>query len=263
MNAETPSGRLAGKRVLITGTAGGQGAAAQRAFCEAGASVVGCDISPGGAEKVAAELAAEGYTAHGRAADLSDPAAAREWVEWGVETLGGLDVLYNNAGSAEFAPFAEMTREVWDHTIRHELDIVFDVTVAAWKHLSEGGGSVINVSSVCGLIADGTLAQSAHAAAKAGVISLTRQLAAEGGPLGIRVNCISPGVIMTPALEDQSPAMLRHFTDCTFLGRLGTPAEIVPAAIYFASDESSFATGANLVIDGGWSAGTPLVDLGG
>ena len=91
-------GRLQGKRALITGTAGGQGAIAQRAFCREGASVVGCDVKEGGAERWAAALRAEGYEAHGRTVDLSDPKAARDWVDWGAETLGGIDVLYNNAG---------------------------------------------------------------------------------------------------------------------------------------------------------------------
>lgn len=251
-------GRLNGKRVLITGTGGGQGAVAQRMFCEEGAVVAGCDIKEGAAEKQAEILKAEGYAAYGRTANLSGPDAARTWIDWGVETLGGLDVLYNNAAATDFAPFADMTRQLWDFSIRNELDIVFDVTHAAWRHLTKQGGSIINVASVCGLVADATLRQTAHAAAKAGVIGLTRQLAAEGGPHGIRVNCISPGFILTPATDDHPQSVLNYFVDRTYLRRLGTPADIIPAAIYLASDESSYMTGANLVIDGGWSTGTPF-----
>jgi meso-butanediol dehydrogenase / (S,S)-butanediol dehydrogenase / diacetyl reductase len=258
-------GRLAGKRALITGTGGGQGAAAQRGFCEEGARVVGCDLVAGAAERTADELRAEGFDAWGWTADLSSPDAAREWVDRGVETLGGLDVLYNNAAATDFAPFDEMTRDIWDFSMRNELDIVYDVTRAAWRHLTAHGGSVIMIGSVSGLFADATMGQSAHMAAKAAVIALTRQLAAEGGVHGVRVNCISPGIIATPATSDIPEPMLQYMRDQTFLGRVGTPADVVPAAVYLASDESSYMTGANLRIDGGWSVGTrPVqIDFGG
>lgn len=257
-------GRLNGKRVLITGTGGGQGAAAQRAFCEEGAVVVGCDLKKGAAEEHAEMLRSEGYSAYGRTFNLSSPESAREWIDWGVETLGAIDVLYNNAAATDFSPFAEMTRGLWNFSIHNELDIVFDVVHAAWRHMTARGGSIITIGSVSGLVADATLGQSAHMAAKAAVIALTKQLAAEGGPHGIRVNCISPGLIMTPATEDIPPPMLNYFIDRTYLRRLGTAADIVPAAVYLASDESSYMTGANLVIDGGWSTGTPLtaIDFG-
>lgn len=254
------NGRLRGKRVLITGTGGGQGAAAQRAFCREGAVVAGCDIKAGAAEAQAVALRAEGHDAHGVTADISGPDAARDWVEWGIRTLGGIDVLYNNAAATEFAPFAEMTRQLWDFSIRNELDIVFDVVHAAWGHMTVHGGSIINVGSVCGMVADATLQQSAHMAAKAAVIALTKQLAAEGGRHGIRVNCISPGFIVSPATEDHPQSVFDYFIDRTYLRRLGTPEDIVPAAIYLASDESSYVTGANLVIDGGWSTGTPFIE---
>ena len=257
----TGSPRLAGKRVLITGTGGGQGAAAQRAFCEQGARVVGCDVLEGAAEKVADELRAEGFEAYGVTVDLSTPGAARTWVDGGVETLGGLDVLYNNAAATDFAPFERMTREIWDFSIRNELDIVFDVTLAAWRHLIVDGGSIINVGSLSGLFADATLGQSAHMAAKAAVLGLTRQLAAEGGAHGVRANCISPGVIATPATSDIPEPMLQYMRDQTFLGRVGTPADVIPAAVYLASDESAYTTGANIVVDGGWSVGTPPRDI--
>lgn len=223
--------------------------------------MAGCDRGAGGAKTQAETLRSEGCEAYGRTVELSDPGAARDWVDWGVEILGGLDVLYNNAAATDFAPFGKMTRDLWNFSIRNELDIVFDVTHAAWRHMTERGGSIINVGSVSGLVADATLGQSAHMAAKAAVIAITRQLAAEGGAHGIRVNCISPGIIATSATADLPPALLRYFVDRTYLRRVGKPEDIVPAAIYLASDESSYMTGANLVIDGGWSTGTPPVEL--
>lgn len=229
----------------------------QRAFCEEGAAVVGCDVIDGGAEQQAAELTEQGYRAYGRTVDLSDDQAARRWVEWGVETLGGLDVVYNNAAATNFAPFKDMTKALWKHVIHNELDSTFYVTLAAWPHLIDRGGSIINVSSVSALVADAALGQSAHTVAKAGVIALARQLAAEGGPHNIRVNCISPGVIVTPATAADPPPMLSYLVGHTFLGRVGTPADIVPTAIYLASNESAYVTGANLVVGGGWSVGAP------
>lgn len=253
----TRPGRLAGKRVLITGTGGGLGAVAQRWFCQEGAAVVGCDISPGSAESQAESLRAEGFEAYGRTADVADRETAQTWVDWGVEKLGGLDVLYNNASATDFAPFEEMTDVIWNFTMRNELDVVFYVTLAAWKHLMPAGGSVINVGSSSGMIADATLGQSAHTVTKAGVIALTRQLAAEGGPHSIRVNAISPGYISTPATTDHPEALLRYMLDQQFLKRLATADDVIPMAVYLASDESRFVTGANMVIDGGWTVGAP------
>jgi meso-butanediol dehydrogenase/(S,S)-butanediol dehydrogenase/diacetyl reductase len=256
-NFMSGSGRLAGKRVLITGTGSGQGAAAQRWFCEEGAAVAGCDISEGRAESQATSLRAEGFEAYGRTADVADPEAAQAWVDWGVEELGGLDVLYNNASAADFAPFEEMTGAIWEFSMRNELDLVFYVTLAAWKHLQAGGGSIINVASASGMIADATLGQSAHTVTKAGVIALSRQLAAEGGPHSIRVNAISPGYIQTPATSDHPGALRQYMLDQQFLKRLATPEDVIPMAVYLASDESRFVTGANFVIDGGWTVGAP------
>ena len=180
--------RLQSKRILVTGSASGQGAAVQQAFCENGARVAGCDRTEGGAEREAGRLSALGFEAHGRHADLSDPAAAKAWVDWAAETLGGIDVVYSNAAATEFAPFGEMTRELWDFSIKNELNVVFDVAHAAWPHLTRSAGSIINLGSVSALVADATLGQTAHMAAKAGMIAFTQQLASEGGPHGVRAN---------------------------------------------------------------------------
>jgi len=195
--AASREGRLAGKRVLIIGTGGGQGAAAQELFCQHGARVVGCDLRPGAAAATAAALSAQGLSAEGHEVDLSDSDSARDWVEASIATLGGIDVLYNNASAPAVAPFAELTLDQWQFTLVNELEIVFTVTSAAWPSLIEGGGSVINTSSSNGSFGI-PLGFTAHGAAKAGVLGLTRQLATEGARYRVRVNAISPGPSTRP-----------------------------------------------------------------
>ena len=248
--------RLTGKRVLITGTAGGQGAAAQDLFAREGARVVGCDLQPGAAEATAEELRHIGFDVTGHTVDLADPEAAALWIEAGATALGGIDVLYNNASGAGFAPFAEMSLELWRHVIRVELDIVFHTTQPAWRHLIESHGTVINTASISGMVGLGATGQAAHGAAKAGVIGLVRTLAAEGAPHGVRANCISPGFIKSPATdahvgeEERAYILSQHL-----LQRPGLPSEVAHLALYLASDEAAWVTGQNYLIDGGLTAG--------
>lgn len=251
------TGRLDGKRVLITGTGGGQGAAAQSLFAREGARVVGCDVSVEAAETSAQELADAGYDVTGHTVDLTDERQAHAWVEEAAERLGGIDVVYNNAAGFAFSPFSDMDFGLWKHVMRVELDLVFHVTSAAWPHLADGGGSLINTSSLSAKRGVGSIGQAAHAAAKGAVTSFTKSLAAEGAVHGIRANAISPGFIATPAtqqaFEDEEAA------DCVLqmqlIRRPGTGEDVAALALYLASDESSFVTGQDISIDGGWTAG--------
>lgn len=249
-------GRLSGKRVMITGTGGGQGEAAQRLFAAEGASVVGCDLKAGAAEATAKELRAEGYDVRGSDVDLSDPDAARAWIEGGIEALSGLDVLYNNAAGFGFAPFSAMDLALWRHVMSVELDIVFHTTSPAWAALCDGGGSVINTASYSAVRGIGPLGQVAHAAAKGGVIGMSRSLAVEGAPHGVRVNAISPGFVSSPATDAAVDDKLRTWQLANHLvQRPGTGDDIAHLALYLAADESSWMTGQNLSIDGGATAG--------
>jgi len=243
---ERSGGRLAGRVALITGTAGGQGAVAAELFAAEGATVVGCDVkeAPGVAR-----------------VDLTDEDAVRQWVDRAAEEHGGVDILYANAGATRFNPLEEVTAQEWDFVLRHELDVVLYPVKHAWRHLkASAGAAVVLVGSTAGMRGSMTNGRVAHTVTKAGVIALTRQLAAEGAPHGIRVNCVSPGMIETPATRGDLLAAdhpMRRIAAAIPLGRIGTAAEAVRCALFLASDEASYVTGANLVVDGGWSAVLP------
>jgi meso-butanediol dehydrogenase / (S,S)-butanediol dehydrogenase / diacetyl reductase len=248
--------RLEGKRVLITGTAGEIGGAAQTLFAEEGARVIGCDLRPGTAEDAAERLREEGHEVYGDTVDLCDADAAEAWIDSAAERLGGIDVLYNNAAGDGFAPFAEMTRELWRHVMRVELDIVFNTTRPAWRHLLDGGGSIINTASLAALRGLAPVGEVAHAAAKGAVIAMTKALAAEGAPDGIRVNAVSPGLVISRSSDAALTDSIRDFVVSNkLIRRTGAGQDIAFAALYLASDESSWVTGQNFSIDGGATAG--------
>jgi NAD(P)-dependent dehydrogenase (short-subunit alcohol dehydrogenase family) len=181
------------------------------------------------------------------------------WIDGPPRAHGGIDVLYNNAGATRFDPIEEESYEDWRFAIRNELDVVFLACKHAWPHLrARGGGSVINVGSTAGLTGSLALDRSAHTASKGGVIALTRQLAVEGARHGIRVNCISPGMILSPATSEpifEHP--MHRIRDHIPLGRVGEPEGVARCALFLASDDSSYMTAANLVLDGGLSSVLP------
>jgi meso-butanediol dehydrogenase/(S,S)-butanediol dehydrogenase/diacetyl reductase len=249
--------RLAGKRVLITGTAGGQGKAAQELFAREGARIIGCDLQDGAADRTASALRDLGHEVHGDTVDLTDPVAAGEWIEQSAQRFGGIDVLYNNAAGFGFAPFPEMTIDLFRHVLKVELEIVFNTISPAWKHLIESGhGSIVNTASYSALRGIAPLGQVAHAAAKGGVVSMTKALAAEGAASGIRVNAVSPGFVTSPATDAAVPKEGRDWQLSKHLiQRPGTGDDVAYLALYLASDESAWVTGQNYSIDGGATAG--------
>jgi meso-butanediol dehydrogenase / (S,S)-butanediol dehydrogenase / diacetyl reductase len=252
-------GRLQDKVVVITGTGGGQGRAASLLFAREGARIVGCGRNADNAAETVEMVQAAGCEMISVApTDLTEESAADELIAAAVEEFGGVDVLYNNAGEPRFGAPGEMTTEDWMFTLRHELDLVFFATRAAWPHLIESdGAAIVNVASIAGIVGVRNQPQTAHAATKMGVIGMTRQLAAEGAGHGIRVNCVSPGLIDTPAtsamigMGDDGP--LGEFIAGLPLGRAGRAEEVALAALFLASDEASYITGVNLVVDGGSS----------
>ena len=250
--------RLAGKIAFITGTASGQGRAAALLFAREGAAIYGCDLQQGTEETAEMVRAAGGTMSCRYPVDLGDAAAAAAWVEAGIAEFGGIDILYNNASAVKNARVAEMTDEEWHFTIRNELDLVFFVCRAAWPHLvARGGGSVINTGSMQGMCAlPQTRGGFAHAATKSGVIGMTRELAADGGRHGIRVNCVSPGLIATPIVDRvlKDDKLRTSITSLQLLRELGQPDDVAYAALFLASDEAKWITGANLPVDGGYTA---------
>lgn len=258
------AGRLAGKTALITGTGGGQGRAAALLFAREGARVVGCDVREADDQETLELVRAEGGQMVTRAVDLGDEAQARDWIAFAVETFGDFDILYNNASACHYGKIDELSTESWHFIVRNELDLVYYATKHAVPVLRRrGGGSIITTSSVAALTggAWGAVYQFAHGAAKAGAIAMCRSLAVELGTSGIRVNTISPGLVRTPVLDRMDPVlvdrMLSGLIDSQPLKRYGEPEDIAYCALYLASDESTWVTGQNFVVDGGLMAGTP------
>ena len=239
------SGRLHDKVALISGTARGQGAAAKARFEREGAIVVGGDVLTDGGEP---------------RLDVTDEDSVAGWVRGAVEQHGRIDILYNNAGAVRFAPVEQQSLEDWRFTLAAELDSVFLTSKHAWPHLKASRGVILNIGSTAGISGSLTNQRVAHTASKGGVIAVTRQLAAEGAPHGIRANAISPGMIATPGAEQNLLAPghpMRAIARAIPLARLGTAEDIIPAAVFLCSDEAAYITGANLVVDGGWSVVLP------
>ncbi|MGW0655290.1 SDR family NAD(P)-dependent oxidoreductase [Streptomyces umbrinus] len=253
--------RLAGKVALISGTARGQGRAAALRFAAEGAVVVGGDLRHEAALETQRLITQAGGTALTPGPlDVTDEDSVRAWVTEAADAFGGIDILYANAGAVRFGAVDEQPYEDFTFTMRAELDSVWLAAHVAWPRLVRSRGCILTVGSTAGLTGSLTNRRTAHSASKGAVIALTRQLAAEGAPYGVRANCVSPGVIDTEGsrgdlLADDHPmrTIARHIP----LGRVGLPDEVVNAAVFLASDEASYVTGANLVVDGGWSTVLP------
>lgn len=250
--------RLSNKVVLVTGAGSGIGRSAVLLFARAGAQVAGCGRRTDALQETHELAHREGLALDLQVVDATDPAAIKNWVDSIATKYGGIDGLYNNAGFVHMAPIEEMSDHQWWDTLRGELDIVFFPTRAVWPHLKQrGGGSIVNISSLSGMRGIEDTGATAHAAAKGGVIAMTRQLAMEGAPHWIRCNAISPGPVMSPGAErflEISPDRRRRLYGWPLLPRVGEGDDISYAGLFLLSDESRWITGINIPVDGGWSS---------
>jgi 3-oxoacyl-[acyl-carrier protein] reductase len=241
--------RLAGKTALVTGGTRGIGFAIVRAFIEEGARVAFSGTTPENVESTEARLADPGRC-FGLVAELSAPDAGARLVERAAQQLGSVDVLVNNAGVASASDAWAVMPEEWDRILNINLRAVFFLSQAAARGMRGHAGSIINVSSIAGQ--NGGIAGSpAYAAAKAGVIGLTRSLARRFAGEGIRVNCIAPADIETDMTAAWPAALRERLIALTPLRRFGRSEEVSGAAVFLAADESSFVTGQTLSVNGG------------
>jgi NAD(P)-dependent dehydrogenase (short-subunit alcohol dehydrogenase family) len=243
--------RLDGTRALVTGATGGLGAAVARAFVDEGARVALVARDP---ERLDSLRTGLGDRAIAVAADVSAASEAARAVDEAVAAFGGLDAVVNAAAiDTVWRPVGELPVEEWDRAIAVNLSGTFYVCRAALPHLVERGGAIVNLTSVAGLRA--WEEDAAYNASKAGVELLTRTISVEYGLRGVRANCLAPGVIdagMTDVITDpeEREALVRKHP----LGRLGRAEEVAEAAVWLASDASSFTTGTTLTVDGGFLA---------
>lgn len=252
------SERLKGKIALVTGAGNGIGRSCALMFARHGATVVGCDIDAAAAQAMADEAADDGLTIQVAAScDLTDEAAVSALLSDVGAAHGALHILVNAAATAVFKWIEEMSYDEWRRTLAGELDSVFLATRAAWPWLKIGGaGSIINFASANAYVALDSSPALAHCAGKGGVLAMTRQLAMEGAPHGIRANTISPGLIVTAATRRhlEQPGFRQAVLAKNMIKRLGQPEDISWLATYLASDESTYVTGADFAIDGGATA---------
>jgi NAD(P)-dependent dehydrogenase (short-subunit alcohol dehydrogenase family) len=246
-------GRLSGKVAIITGAALGMGAAEAKLFAKEGAKVVATDIKDDVLQEVINEIKENGGEAIGLKHNVVSEEEWKSVIQTAVNTYGKVDILVNNAGIASPKTMAQMEMAEWNKV----MDINLNGCVLGMKYVipemqKAGGGSLINISSIGGIV--GMAGSSPYTAAKGALRSLSKSAAVEYGKDKIRVNSVHPGIIETPMTADSFKDALPYYKTFTQLPYFGQPEDVAYGVLFLASDESRFMTGAELVIDGGWTA---------
>jgi len=250
---------LAGRVAVVTGAGAGIGRGCAGVLGAAGAAVAVWDIDQAAAISAAEQLQSEGIRARAFIADAADPLAVAATIGDIAREFGRIDILINNAGTHDGKGIEEADEDDWDRIINTNLKSVFLVSKAALPFLKRTGGSIVNMGSMVGLAGQGK--SGAYSASKGGIIALTKNLALDLAPYGIRANCICPGWVETPLVNDwfalqPDEAEARAYVDSIHpLGRIAAAEEIGKAALFLASDLASYVTGVALEVDGGVTLG--------
>jgi NAD(P)-dependent dehydrogenase (short-subunit alcohol dehydrogenase family) len=245
---------LRGKVAVVTGASRGIGRALAQALGEAGAAVAVTARTFEAAERAALDLQASGITAMPVGLEVTDPAAVDRMVEQVNGQLGPIDVLVNNAGISIGRPALDTPDELWREVLATNLDGVWYCSKAVGAQMAaQGGGSIVNIGSMSAMIVNRPRWQPAYLASKAAVHQLTKALAAEWAPYGIRVNALAPGYILTEASPVDQPEYREWCVEPAAMKRYGLPEELGPAVVFLASRASSFMTGSVVVMDGGFT----------
>lgn len=247
--------RLSGKKALVTGAASGIGRAIASRFIEEGADVACIDINSSELNITVTKLQNHQRKLIGIVADVSIPSDVENAAQKAITKLGGLDIVVNNAGANQIGTIDTFSHEQWNKTIALNLTSFFSMSKYIWPHfVRQGHGVILNTSSIMGIT--GASKNFAYCTCKAGIIALTKSLAADGGPLGIRVNCVCPGFVHTPIMDKaHSKENQSRITNQLPARRMATPKEVADGFVYLASDDASYANGTVLVLDGAATVG--------
>lgn len=245
---------LSDRVALVTGATRGLGRSFALALAEAGADVVIHGRDAEAAEKLQGEIEALGRTAHIVLGELTERSVVDRIVGEAIDQAGRIDVLVNNAGACIHTPALDVADDDWAHVIDTNLTALWRVSQKVGGHMTgRGTGSIVNIGSISGMIVNRPQMQPAYNASKAAVHQLTKSLAAEWAPLGVRVNAVAPGYVKTDMSPVDDPAFRRYWIEDSPQQRYATPDEISPSVVFLASDAASFITGSVLVIDGGYT----------